>query len=114
MKLKNGMRPPKQAISPSVVRTLNRPSASGDHQGERLKPPSPAPFSTRVAEYSNASLLENWMGLIPSAEKRQVCMFAKPAQAGCGGWFWSSIWINPGKAFVMLRIEIGQSSNTRV
>src|SRR5262245_14402384 len=54
---KNGMRPPKQAISPSVVRRFIRPSACGPHQGDRLRPPSPTPLSTISHENSNVSPL---------------------------------------------------------
>src|SRR5262245_4983450 len=107
------MRPPKQAISPSVVRTLNRPSASGDHHGPRFRPPSPMPSSSSEHEYSNVSLLWNSTALMPSVEKRHVCRLAKPAQNGCGGWFWSLIAIEAGNELVMFRIEIGQSLNTR-
>src|SRR5262249_25632877 len=46
-------------------------------------------------------------------EKRHVCRLAKPAQNGCGGWFWSLIAIEAGNELVMFRIEIGQSLNTR-
>src|SRR5882762_209957 len=112
--VKNGIRPPKQAISPSVVRTLNRPSASGENHGDILRPPSPTPLSTSVQEYANASAFWNWIALTPSVEKRHVCRFAKPAHSGCGGWFWSEITIEPGNAFAGVRMEIGQSSNTRV
>src|SRR5262245_9093944 len=107
------MRPPKQAISPSVVRTLNKPSGSGDHHGARLKPPSPTPFSVSVHEYSNVSPLRNWMGSTPLVENRHVCRFAKPAQNG-GTGFWSSMTIEPGNELLTFRTETGQSSNTRV
>jgi hypothetical protein len=99
-------RPPKQAISPSVVRTLNRPSGSGDHHGARLKPPSPTPFSVIVAEYSNVSPFRNWIGSTPFVEKRHVCRLAKPAQNG-GTTFWSSIEIRPGNKLLTVRTETG-------
>src|ERR1043165_3737939 len=96
---KNGMRPPKQAISPSVVRQLKRPSASGENHGDMLSPPSPTPFNTIVVEYSNASAFWNWIALTPSVEKRQVCRFAKPEHWGCDrseerrvGKAWRSRW----------------------
>src|SRR5262245_35687228 len=107
------MRPPKQAISPSGVRTLNRPSGSGDHHGARLRPPSPVPFSTIVHEYSNVSPFRNPIGSTPFVENRHVCRFAKPAQNG-GTTFWSSIWITPGNVLVTFRTDTGQSLNTRV
>src|SRR6516164_7092405 len=110
---KNGRRPPKQAISPSVVRQLNRPSGSGDHQGARLRPPSPpTPVIMYVHEYSNVSPFRNPIGFTPSVENRHVCMFAKPAQNG-GTLLSSAITIAPGNALVGVRVEVGQSLNTR-
>src|SRR5262252_4521334 len=107
VKLKKGMRPPKQAISPSVERTLNKPSASGDHQGARLSPPSPPrPLRVNVQEYSKVSPLLNAIGFTPSVEKRQVCMLANPAQNGAI-LFSSSMTIEPGNELVVLRVEIG-------
>jgi hypothetical protein len=70
-------------------------------------------LSTTVAEYSNPSAFWNWRALTPSVEKRQVCRFANPAHCGCDGGFSSSMLISPGNAFVVLRMEIGQSLNTR-
>src|SRR5260221_4126327 len=110
---KNGMRPPKQAISPSVVRQLKSPSASGENHGDRLRPPSPTPLSTTVLEYSNASAFWNWIALIPSVEKRQVWRFANPTHCASVGGFWSEIWIRPGKRLLVVRTEVGQSLNTR-
>src|SRR5215467_4329417 len=52
------------------------------------------------------------MGSTPLVENRHVCMFAKPAQNG-GIVFWSSMTIAPGNVLVTLRIETGQSLNTR-
>src|SRR5215831_20929072 len=107
------MRPPKQAISPSVVRQLNRPSASGENHGDMLKPPSPPmPVIVYVQEYSNVSPLRNWMGSVPFVENRHVCMFAKPAQNG-GTELSSAIWIVPGNELVELSVDVGQSLNTR-
>src|SRR5689334_22744971 len=105
------MRPPKQAISPSVVRTLNRPSASGEYHGDRLRPPSPGPLRMTFAEYWNASPFRNWIGFVPSVEKRQVCRFAKPTHWASGSW--SLITIDPGNALIGVRTESGQSLNTR-
>jgi hypothetical protein len=102
------------AISPSVVRTLNRPSTSGENHGDMFRPPSPPPLRTRFAEYSNVSPFWNGIAFTPSVEKRQVCRFAKPEQSGWGGTFWSSITIDPGNALTVVRVEIGQSLNTRV
>src|SRR5262252_8133858 len=108
------MRPPKQAISPSVSLTLKRPSVSAPNHGDRFKPPSPPrPSSTSVQEYSNASPFRNWIALTPSVENRHVCRFAKPAHNGCGGSLSSLITIEAGNEFVVFRIEIGQSLNTR-
>src|SRR5262249_1082065 len=106
------MRPPKQAISPSVVRTLKRPSASGLYHGESERPPSPTPLSTSVQLYSNASPFRNWIALTPSVENRQVWRLANPAQNGAT-LFWSLISIEPGKALFVFRTETGQSLKTR-
>src|SRR5262245_22877007 len=111
--VKNGMRPPKQAISPSVVRKFIRPSACGLHHGPMLRPPSPTPLNTISHEYSNVSSFRNcWSFAPPSLENRQVWRFAKPAQNG-GTTFWSSIVMNAGKLLFTVRIEVGQLSNTR-
>jgi len=40
-------------------------------------------------------------------------MFAKPAQGGWGGWFWSLIVMLAGNKFEVVRTEIPQSLNTR-
>src|SRR5262249_14371062 len=106
------MRPPKQAISPSVVRTLNKPSASSENHGDIDKPPSPTPFSNSVHAYATVSPFRKWIEFTPSVEKRHVCRFANPAQNGATV-FWSSIWIEAGNEFVVLRTETGQSLNTR-
>src|SRR5215831_11024073 len=92
VKLKNGIRPPKHAISPVVQFSMNLPSASGDHHGARRSPPSPCvslPSMFTSAQKRYALQFSNlFLDTPPSSEKLQVWRFAKPKHARLASVIW--------------------------